>query len=238
MIQLSISAAHAYVRKVLDELTSVEELGMLVSPDSMDLHKLVEGFIVEAAVRVHTNAPSHLLDGIVGVIGTDYTAEPEGKVVTITMKSDCVRIASIKAKDSDHVVCDLIPEDSAEGRMQLNSYLRGTYDDPRAVLMKRWEGEYLPVVKYYSLMKEEKEEEKEEEKTDKPATAAENPDAAAEPIVSVEYIPYPVIDETIIMVSPRLEYNVLNEIAAMVLDAVNESQKAQLYRAKAQNYGG
>lgn len=230
MIQLSISAAHAYVRKVLDELTSVEELGMLVSPDSMDLHKLVEGFIVEAAVRVHTNAPSHLLDGIVGVIGTDYTADPEGKVVTITMKSDCVRIASIKAKDSDHVVCDLIPEDSAEGRMQLNSYLRGTYDDPRAVLMKRWAGEYLPVVKYYSL--------KEEEKTDEPATAAENPDEAAEPIVSVEYIPYPVIDETIIMVSPRLEYNVLNEIAAMVLDAVNESDKAQLYRAKAQNYGG
>lgn len=230
MIQLSISAAHAYVRKVLDELTSVEELGMLVSPDSMDLHKLVEGFIVEAAVRVHTNAPSHLLDGIVGVIGTDYTADPEGKVVTITMKSDCVRIASIKAKDSDHVVCDLIPEDSAEGRMQLNSYLRGTYDDPRAVLMKRWAGEYLPVVKYYSL--------KEEEKTDEPATAAENPDEAAEPIVSVEYIPYPVIDETIIMVSPRLEYNVLNEIAAMVLDAVNESAKAQLYRAKAQNYGG
>lgn len=234
MIQLSISAAHAYVRKVLDELTSVEELGMLVSPDSMDLHKLVEGFIVEAAVRVHTNAPSYLLNGIVGVIDTDYSAEPEGKVVTITMKSDCVRIASIKAKDSSHVICDLIPEDSAEGRMQLNSYLRGTYDDPRAVLMKRWAGEYLPIVKYYSL----KDEEKEEEKTDEPATAAENPGTAAEPIVSVEYIPYPVIDETIIMVSPRLEYNVLNEITAMVLDAVNESQKAQLYRAKAQNYGG
>lgn len=230
MIQLSISAAHAYVRKVLDELTSVEELGMLVSPDSMDLHKLVEGFIVEAAVRVHSTAPSHLLDGITGQIDTDYKVEPTGKVLTITMEKDCVRIVSIKAKDSDHVVCNLIPEDSAEGRMQLNSYLRGTYDDPRAVLMKNWAGDYLPAVKYYSL--------KDELEKDKPETAANEAGDTEEPIVKVEYIPYPVIDETIIMVSPRLEYNVLNEVAAMVLDAVNESQKAQLYRAKAQNYGG
>lgn len=228
MIQLSISAAHAYVRKVLDELTSVEELGMLVSPDSMDLHKLVEGFVVEAAVRVHTNAPSYLLDGIAGEIDEDFTIDDNsGKVLTITMNKDCVRIASIKAKDSDYVVCDLIPEDCAEGRKQLNEYTRGTYDDPRAVLMKTWAGEYKPIVKYYSLKEAIAEDE----------TAAQNTTEKNSP-VDVEYIPYPAIDETIVMVSPRLEYNVLNETVALVLDALDQREKAQLYRAKAQNYGG
>ena len=215
MFQLSISAACAYVRKALDELISVEEIGMLVSPDAVDIHKLVEGCIVEAAVRVHTDAPSYLLDGIAGTLDEDYSASLQDKVLTITMKKDCVRIASIKAGDSDYVVCDLIPEDSAEGRKQLNKYTCGTYDDPRVVLMKKWTGEYQPILKYYSLKKD-----------------------AVNPGITLEYIPYPVIDETIILISPRLEYNVLNEIVALVLDSINESQKAQLYRAKAQNYGG
>lgn len=229
MFQLSISAACAYVRKVMDELTSVEELGMLVSPDAVDIHKLVEGFIVEAAVRVHSGAPALLLDGIEGKEGEDYTVEPDGKALTITMKKDCVRIASIKAADSDYVVCDLIPEDSAAGRMQLNPYTRGTYDDPRAVLMKMWGGDYLPVIKYYSM--------KNEVQLPDPESA-EDGGTDSESLIRLEYIPYPVIDETIIMVSPRLEYNVLNEITAMVLDALNEHDKASLYRAKAQNYGG
>ena len=223
MIQLSISAAHAYVRKALDELTSVEELGMLVSPDSMDLHRLVEGFIVEAAVRVHTGAPAILLDGLVGTEGTDYTATPSGRVVTIKMQKDCVRIASIQAKDSDYVITSFVAEDSAVGRKQLNPHTCGVYDDPRAVLMKRWEGEYLPEIKYYSLK-------------DVYAEETIGEDENNEPLIKLEYIPYPVIEETIIMISPRLEYNVLNEITAMVLDALNERDKATLYRAKAQNY--
>ena len=219
MIQLSISAAHAYVRKALDELTSVEELGMLVSPDSMDLHKLVEGFIVEAAVRVHTNAPAILLDGIVGKKGEDYAESATEKVVTVTMLKDCVRIASVQALDSDYVVTAFAAEDSVEARKQLNSYTRGVYDDPRAVLMKEWAGDYLPKIKYYSLKEDY-------------AASGENPT-----LMKVEYVPYPTIDETIIMVCPRLEYNVLNEITAMVLDALNEREKAELYRAKALNYG-
>ena len=229
MIQLSISAAHTYVRKTLDEQISVEELGMLVSPDSINLHKLVEGFIVEAAIKVHANAPAIYLDGEIGEEGKDYTAEPSGKVVTITMNKDCIRIASIKAKDSDYVISDLVPEDSAVGRMQLNPYTRGTYDDPRAVIMKKWADDYKPIVKYYSL--------KDEVAPEEPMPTEEQGEEE-DPLITVEYIPYPSIDETIVMVSPRLEYNVLNEIVAMVLDALNQHDKAQIYRAKAQNYGG
>jgi putative alpha-1,2-mannosidase len=121
-------------------------------------------------------------------------------------------------------VSDLFPEDSAVGRMQLNEYTRGTYDDPRAILMKRWEGDYLPIIKYYSLKEAYIEPE------------SPKPDDSAKPFVDLEYVPYPSIDETIVMICPRLEYAVLNEIAAMVLESLNEHEKASLYRAKSKEY--
>lgn len=209
MIQLSISAACAYVRKVMDELISVEEIGMLVSPDAVDLHKLVEGSIVEAAVKVHNLAPSVMIDGILGTAGTDYETSLTEKVLTITMKKDTIRIASVKASDSSIIVSDLVPEDSAEGRKQLDKYVRGVPDDPRLVLAKVWAGDNLPVLKYYTTEETE---------------------------VELYYVPYPEIEETIIMICPKLEYAVLNEIAAMVLDILGEHEKAAIYREKANKY--
>lgn len=208
MFQLSIGAACAYVRRVLDELTSVEEIGMLVSPDAVDLHKLVEGSIVEAAVRIHNLAPAIMIDGVKGAEGADYSLENTQGVLKITMLKDTIRIASVQASDSGIVVSDLIPEDSAEGRKQLNEYVRGVPDDPRVVLAKAWASDYCPILRYYTA-------------------EAENPS------VELYYVPYPVIEETIVNICPKLEYAVLNEVAAMVLDALNEHEKAGLYRDKA-----
>lgn len=233
MYQLSISAACSYVRRVLDELTSVEEIGMLVSPDAVDIHKLVEGAIVEATVKVHNNAPSIMIDGKVAepdtvdadgnIIQKDYgTAIDKNGVMTITMHTDVVRIASVKANDSDIVVCDIIPEDSAEGRKQLNKYTRGIPDDPRVVLQKKWAGSHTPILKYYTFSPLPKAEAEEEV-----------PDTRS---VEICYVPYPVIEETIVEISPKLEYAVLNEITAMVLDSLNEHEKASLYREKSINY--
>lgn len=181
---------------------------MLVSPDAVDLHKLVENSIIEAAVKIHNLAPSVMIDGIKGVAGTDYELELNDSVITIKMKKDVIRIASVQASDSEVVVSDLIPEDSAEGRKQLNEYVRGVPDDPRLVLAKMWEGDYRPKLKYYATQ-------------------------AKEPQVELHYVPYPEVEETIILICPKLEYAVLNEIAAMVLDILNEHEKADIYRQKA-----
>lgn len=182
---------------------------MLVSPDAVDLHKLVEGSIVEAAVKVHNLAPSVMIDGILGTAGTDYETSLTEKVLTITMKKDTIRVASVKASDSSIIVSDLVPEDSAEGRKQLDKYVRGVPDDPRLVLAKVWAGDNLPVLKYYTTETAE---------------------------VELYYVPYPEIEETIIMICPKLEYAVLNEIAAMVLDILGEHDKAAIYREKANKY--
>lgn len=209
MIQLSVSAACVYVRRILDELTSVEDIGMLASPDAVDLHRIVEGSVVEAVYRTHSAAPSLLIDGVKAE-DDDYTAELDNDgVITITLNKDVCRIASVQTDDSNIVVSDLIPEDSAEGRKQLNTHVRGVPDDPRLVLCKVWADNHKPVLRYYST------------------------DAKTLPEITMTYVPYPVIEETIVLICPRLEYAVLNEIAAMVLDSLDLHDKAEIYRTKA-----
>lgn len=208
MYQLGVNAACTFVRTILDELLSVDEIGMLADINSLDLHKLVENSIVEAVVRVHGGASPVLVDGIAGQKDDDYSAElcTDGSI-TITMLKDTLRVASIQVSDSP-VVCEYIAEDSAEGRKQLNKYVRGVSDDPRIVLAKKWDAEYKPIFRFYST----------EEDT--------------LPDISLEYVPYPIIEESMVNISPRLEYAVLNEIAAMVLDNISQHDKAALYRAK------
>lgn len=209
MFQLGISAACAYVRKSLDELTSVEDIGMLASPDAIDLHKIVEASIVEAAVRVHEKASSLVMEGVKGSKGTDYdTSMNADKSVSVTVLKPAVRILSLKASDSDIVITEFIPEDSAEGRKQRNPHVRGTYDDPRAILMKVWNGDHRPVMTYYCAKD-------------------------SLPEFTFEYVPYPVIEEAVVEICPRLEYAVLNELTAMVMDSLGLNERAALHRAKA-----
>ncbi len=211
MYQLSIISAASFVRTALDELETVEEIGLLVDADAVNLQRLVVNSIVEAVVKTHQGAASVLVDGNIGVLGEDYTAELEDNgVIVITMLQDTLRVASVQAGDSPVVLTDIVPENSAEGRKQQNKYVRGVPDDPRLVLQKRWSEPYRPVMKYYST----------EEDTC--------------PDITLEYIPYPILNEAVIDICPQLEYAVLNELTAMILDSVNQHEKAALYRAKAQ----
>ena len=215
MYQLSVGAAYAYTRKCMDEMYSIESEGMVGVSDDLNLRKQVEDSIVEAVVKVHRNAPSVLLEGIKGTVATSYGLgfdEKSEGIITITMLKDTLRIISVKAKDSDIVVCDFVAEDSAEGRKQLNKYVRGVPDDPRVVLMQKGAGDYRPVLKYY--------------------TSKEKGDDA----IDLTYIPYPTIEETMVDISPKLEYAVLNEIVAMILDNMSLHDKAAIYRNKSVEY--
>lgn len=210
MYQLSVGAAYAYTRKCMDEMYSIESEGMVGISDDLNLRRQVEDCIVEAVVKVHQNAPSVLLEGIGSVynVNHDLDFDTEEGVITITMLMDTLRIVSIKAKDSDIVVCSIVPEDSAEGRKQLNRYVRGVPDDPRVVMMQKGKADYRPILKYY--------------------TSAETGIDA----IDLTYIPYPTIEETMVSISPKLEYAVLNEIVAMILDNMSLHDKAALYRNK------
>lgn len=240
MYQLTINAALAYVRKAMDELMSVEEKDMLTSPDALDLQKLVEASIVEAAVRTHALAPAIMLDGEIATLGTDYNVTVTGDgVASIVFLTKTARVISLQASDSGIVVSSMVPEDSAEGRKQLNKYVRGVPDDPRVVLEKVWAGDHKPNLKYYTTA------------TDGTAT------------FTIEHYPYPAITggttevvpeggevmpidvslnpgvtEEHIEICPRMKYAVLNELTAMILESLNEHERASLYRTKAKEYMG
>ena len=156
MYSLTVKGALAYVRKAIDELVSVEEIGMLVSPDAINLHRLVEGSMVEAALRTYAQAPTESLEGVKAEVESDYTLVGiEDGVVTIAFETPIARVLSLRCVDSEIIVNDLIPENSAEGRKQLNKYVQGTYDDPRVVLQKVWNGDNMPILKYYTTKQTE-----------------------------------------------------------------------------------
>lgn len=213
MYSLTVKGAFAYVRRAIDELTTAEEIGHLVDPDAIDLHRLVEGAMVEAVVKAYSLAPSHILEGETAVEGKDYELELKDKVVTISMLTPTARVVSVQCNDSEVILSDLIPENSAEGRKQLNKYIRGTYDDPRLVLLKQWNGDNMPRMRYYTTTKELKDLD-----------------------FTIEFLPYPVLEEGVVKVASRLEYVVLNFIVALVLDSFKEFEAADRFRVKAKEY--
>lgn len=211
MQTLSLDKAHLYVVQALDELKSLEGSTML-GTDELDTKKLVDGYIVEAVLKSHKDAPSYLLDG-----KTETAFPPtiqDDLSVKIVMTQDSARLVSFKASDSPAVVTDYAPEESPIGRMQNNKYVRGTYDDPRLIVKKVWTADKKPEYVYYSV----------KEKTE------------TGPTFTLEYIPYPEIKNGSVEISDKMEYAVLNLLVSMVLDALSLHDKATLYRNKYQEY--
>lgn len=215
MFPLTVKGALAYVRKAIDELTSVEDIGMLVSPDAVNLHRLVEGCMVEAVLKTYAQAPAESMEGVVAEEESDYklTGLKDG-VVTISFETPIARMLSLRCVDSEIIVSDLVPENSAEARKQLNKYVRGTFDDPRVVLQKVWNGDNMPILKYYTTTKE----------------------GLDEVSFDIEVLPYPALVEGVVQIAARMEFPVLNNIVALVLDSYAQTELADRFRAKAKEY--
>lgn len=215
MYPLTVKGALAYVRRAIDELTSVEEIGMLISPDAINLHRLVEGCMVEAVLKTYAQAPTESLEGVTAEAESDYALiDLKDGVVTIAFETPIARMLSLRCVDSEIIISDLIPENSAEARKQLNKYVRGTYDDPRVVLQKVWNGDNKPMLKYYTTTKTNLDEVQ----------------------FDIEILPYPILEEGVVQIASRMEFPVLNNIVALVLDAYKETEFADRYRAKAKEY--
>ena len=210
MATLSLTRAHDYVLQVLDEMVSSDETPMLNGSEDFDTLKLTEGYLLEAIIKAHKDAPSFLVDGVVGKEGEDYDVDWEEKVGHLKMLNNVLRVVSVKAEDSPVIVSDYSTEDSPIGRMQGNKHVRGTYDDPRLIVKKVWNTDRQPEFYYY--------------------TAKE-----ASTTLQVEYIPYPE-DIATAFIADKLEFAILNLVASMVLDALSLHDKAVLYKNKYQEY--
>lgn len=214
---LSATVALEFVKKSIDEFTSIAEGSMMTSSDSPALEKMVDEAMEEAVVRVHENADPRYLDGITTTVtGTPYTpvgGTAQNTILEVSLTTDVIRVLSIQNDSSPILVTEFIPEGSAEARKQENEHIRGTYDDPRVVQRRKsGAGGYKPKFIYYSISD----------------TGSKN--------FTVEYIPYPDAADQDYSICPRLKSAVLNEVTAIVLEGLGEVERAQIHRARYAQY--
>lgn len=136
MATITPGTAVELVRKNLDELAPDGNASVMYTDENSDNESLtatIERMLPECINEVHLAAPARLLEG--------DDATPSGTtlkngVLTFKVGGDFLRLASFRASDSDIVVTDALPEASAEARKQLNTYIRGTSDRPRLVMLQ------------------------------------------------------------------------------------------------------
>ena len=217
LIILSADTALEFVKKSIDEFTSIAEGSMMTSSDSPALEKMVDEAMEEAVVRVHENADPRYLDGVTETVtGTAYTpvgGTAQSTILQVSLTTDVIRVLSIQNDSSPILVTEFIPEGSAEARKQENEHIRGTYDDPRVVQRRKsGAGGYKPEFIYYSISD------------------------PGNKNFTVEYIPYPDAADDEYSICPRLKSAVLNEVTAIVLEGLGEVERAQIHRARYAQY--
>lgn len=223
------------VRKNLDELKLSDAImfGAKFQSDGSDneaLDVIIGNTLPEAINQVNLSAPVELLEGISlrplfeddGVIKSDYSVVgTAGKVLYFGFSGSMLRIVKMQAFDSEHVVTSLLTESSAEGRKQLNPFVRGSYDRPSLVLLQG--GGDNPKFRYYSL--------KEEMANFSFSRWLKMDPTMIFPILSFEYVPMfkymePVTEYPI---STRLYESVISTLTAMVLAIYGESDRAAYF---------
>lgn len=218
MHSLSVKEAQALVRKNLDE---TDPNGSVMytddNGDNLSLDDIIAKNLPEAINAVNLSSPVVLLEGKVLEQEdlSDIHIDDDG-VLSFSLNEDenFLRFIMFKATDSDVIVNNVIAEGSAEGRKQLNKWLRGRYDRPQLVMLQP--DSAVKKFKYYTL---------------KNTTTADN---AVVYFIYVEELMYD-DDAVEYSIAPRLRQNIIDCLTAMVMETYSD-QRAQFFFQKAQNF--
>ncbi len=214
MYSLTIEEILSYVRTSMDEIELNASSALGVQSDDLAIETLTKESIVEAIFNTHMIASPSLLYGKMAN-DSDYKKTVLDGVCTIEMNVDVLRITSFHSMDSDVVLTAIIEEDSPEGRMQNNPYVRGIYDSPVLVVTRKSTG-YKPVLKYFSL----------KDKSVLPENVK----------LEISYIPMPEKGRNSYEISPDLRFAVLNMVVSIVLMALREEQLSGIFKSRAEAY--
>lgn len=147
VLRLPASRIIELVRKNLDEVACHETQMIGAETDNqLDIAIIVIDSIPEAIRRIHLEADAALLEGKEAT-EEEYVVENN----LIKMKVPVLRLVSFKAKESPYVVNETFAEGSPIGRMQLDKYVRGTFDSPVMVEKNIGNGINMPTYAYYSF---------------------------------------------------------------------------------------
>ncbi len=117
------------------------------STDNESLDRIIKMLSAEAINTVHRLAPAPMLEPTQTITSAVPTVELlADDILNIKLEqpeseasrwaNPFLRLVACRPKNTGRLITDVIPEDSPEGRMQLNEYVRGTWDDPRLILLQ------------------------------------------------------------------------------------------------------
>lgn len=141
----------AAVRHKLDE-RKINLNGTIISygedTDNVSLDSLISMLTPEAINTVHRDAPAPMLEATHSIMHGGLQEYVESRLEMIEddvmdikvdieyVQNPFLRLVECRPAQTQRVITEVIAEDSPEGRMQLNKYVRGTWDDPRLVLLQ------------------------------------------------------------------------------------------------------
>lgn len=196
------------VRIAIDQNMQSETLVDFGDVDTLSLNDIIKSKIVDAVKRIHSTAPSYLLDGGHNFGDAIYWKELESG--WCLLPEDFMRLVVFQMDDWERAVYHAISEDDEEYQKQSSRFkgIRGTPQKPVCAIAIRPEGR---VLEFYSCK---------------------NTDAMVSRAV---YLPYPKIDEDNgIEICERCYQAVVYTIASLVLITYGsaEQSKALLELAK------
>jgi hypothetical protein len=179
------------VRIAIDQNMQSETLVDFGDVDTLSLNDIIKSKIVDAVKRIHSTAPSYLLDGGHNFGDAIYWKELESG--WCLLPEDFMRLVVFQMDDWERAVYHAISEDDEEYQKQSSRFkgVRGTPQKPVCAIAIRPEGR---VLEFYSCK---------------------NTDAMVSRAV---YLPYPKIDEDNgIQICERCYQAVVYTIASLVL---------------------
>nr|DAW84257.1 MAG TPA: hypothetical protein [Caudoviricetes sp.] len=191
------------VRIVIDQNTTSETLIEIGDIDTLSLNEIIRSKTVESVKRVHSAAPSYLLDGGYHFGDAVYWGKMESGWVLLP--EDFMRLIVFQMDDWDRAVYHAIGEDDVEYEKQSSRYkgIRGTAQKPICAIAVRPEGR---VLEFYSCKSK---------------------DALVSKAV---YLPYPMIDPYDgINICRRCYDSVVYTIAALTLTTYGDAEKGATF---------
>lgn len=188
------------VRVCLDQNMTSEQLLYTDDVNTLALDDIVRSKILEAVVRVHTSAPTHMLEEGHNFGDSIFWGDQESGWVLLPQ--DFMRLISFEMSDWERAVYTAISPTDAEYALQRQRVkaLRGTPQKPVCVITTRPEGKAL---EFYSCKSE---------------------DAY---VSRGQYLPYPKVDEEDgIDICERCYTAVVYAAASLVLLTLGEGEKA------------
>lgn len=191
------------VRIALEQNATSDTLIEIGDIDTLSLNEIIRSKIVESVKRIHSTAPSYLLDGGYHFGDAVYWGKMESGWVLLP--EDFMRLIVFQMDDWERAVYHAISEDDLEYEKQSSRYkgIRGTAQKPVCAIAVRPEGR---VLEFYSCKSK---------------------DALVSKAV---YLPYPMIDQYDgINICRRCYNSVVYTIAGLTLNTYGDAEKGTTF---------